>query len=162
STVAEAAQGDSLVRQPLVSIVIPYFDRPQFLLEAVESIERQTYQHLETIVVDDCSPEPAASEILSNCSLPGLTVVRHDQNQGMAQARNSGVARSSGELILPLDCDDFIDRSYLSTAVAALNQKELGGVYTQVQVFGDLDLVWIPEMTMLNVMCGLPGPSTFL
>jgi len=128
----------------------------------VRSVESQTYKDFETIVVDDCSPAPSASQILSNCSLRRCTIVRHDENQGMAAARNSAISRSTGDLILPLDCDDFIDRSYLSTAVAVLSEKELGGVYTQVQVFGDRELVWIPEMTMLNVMSGLPGPSTFL
>ncbi|HEY9870488.1 MAG TPA: glycosyltransferase family A protein [Candidatus Obscuribacterales bacterium] len=147
---------------PLVSVIIPFFQQDDYLLEAVESSANQTYENLEIVVVDDCSPGRSAGEILSVCRVPRLKVLRHEENLGPSAARNTAVAHSSGEFILPLDADDKISLEYLATTVAAFqDDPELGAVYTSAQLFGDEDNIWHPQTSVSYLLCN-GSPNTFL
>jgi glycosyltransferase involved in cell wall biosynthesis len=88
--------------QPTVSVIVPVYKGERFLDEALESVAAQTYAPLETIVVDDGSPDRCA-EIAAG--RPGVRVVRQS-NQGVASARNAGLAEARGELVAFLDQDD--------------------------------------------------------
>lgn len=94
--------------RPLVSVVLPTYNRPKKLLEAVHSVTDQSYPSIELIVVDDCSSEPAA-ETLSEVETGSLTsarIVRHEENRGANAARNTGIRQARGDLISFLDDDD--------------------------------------------------------
>jgi len=148
-------------KQPLVSVIMPFYQQEDFLLDAVRSVEAQTYPQVELVIVDDCSPGATAEELVGWRQTNNLKIIRHDHNQGVSVARNTGVHQCSGELILPLDSDDLITEDYLEKTVAALTNEELGGVYTSVKLFGQSDWIWRPD-------CALPrhlshgGPNTFL
>lgn len=90
----------------LVSVVIPTHNRKECLQRAVESALSQTVKDLEIVVVDDCSPVPAA-EILKDIVDPRLIVVRHEANKGVSEARNTGIQKARGEWIALLDDDDI-------------------------------------------------------
>src|SRR5271155_2938003 len=79
-----------------VSVIVPYYNQPAYLAEAVSSIEQQTYPNIEIIVVDDGSPVPAAS-ILSQGT--GIQVIR-TKNRGVSAARNFGFERCSGDYLI--------------------------------------------------------------
>jgi glycosyltransferase involved in cell wall biosynthesis len=98
-----------------VSVIIPYYNQPAFLAEAVASAEQQTYPNVEIIVVDDGSVVPADS-ILSNTS--GILILR-TENRGVSAARNLGFQRCSGDYLIFLDSDDRLTPG----AVAAHLQK---------------------------------------
>jgi hypothetical protein len=100
---------------PTVSIIIPFFNRIEWLLEAVESVLAQTYGDWELIVVDDGSTEPFDLARLG--SDPRITYLRQD-NRGAAAARNAGIARARGEFIAFLDADDAFRPSKLEVQVA--------------------------------------------
>jgi len=86
-----------------VSIVITTYNRPQFLKRAVQSA-LQAGPDLEVIVVDDCSTD----ETPDVCAeLADVRYIRLTTNQGLAHARNVGVAESSSEFIAFLDDDDL-------------------------------------------------------
>ena len=93
---------------PLVSVVIPTYDRPEYLERAVRSVAEQTYSSIELVVVDDSSPIPAA-ETLNGIDTDGISEVdciRHDENRGANAARNSGIRHATGEFVAFLDDDD--------------------------------------------------------
>ena len=93
---------------PLVSVVIPTYDRPQYLKRAVRSVVEQTYPAIELVVVDDSSPIPAA-ETLNGIDTDGISKVdciRHDENRGANAARNTGIRHATGEFVSFLDDDD--------------------------------------------------------
>ncbi len=148
--------------KPTVSIVITYFDYADFLKETVGSVLRQSYRDFEVLVVDDCSPGIPAQQILSDVEHPNLTVLRLEANSGPAAACNAGVRASQGQFIVALDSDDLIEESFLEKTVAVLSACNLGGVYTGVRIFGDLDLTYTPECSALAIMSGRPGPTTYL
>jgi glycosyltransferase involved in cell wall biosynthesis len=85
-----------------VSVVIPYYNQPEFLSEAVSSAKKQAYSDLEIIVVDDGSRVPAAAVLKDLC---GIRIFR-TENRGVSAARNLGVQNSSGDYLIFLDSDD--------------------------------------------------------
>lgn len=116
---------------PLVSVVVPVFAGERFLGEALETIAAQSYSHLETIVVDDGSPD-ASAEIAA--SHPGVRLLC-EPHRGVAAARNTGVQAARGELIAFLDQDDLWDASKISRQVALLAQRpDLAIALTHVEM----------------------------
>ncbi|MFC6873704.1 glycosyltransferase family 2 protein [Halobellus marinus] len=93
---------------PLVSVVLPTHDRPEYLKRAVQSVCNQTYPSIELLVIDDRSPEPA-HETLSDVNvdlISSMRCVRHEKNRGANAARNTGIREANGEFIAFLDDDD--------------------------------------------------------
>jgi glycosyltransferase involved in cell wall biosynthesis len=89
---------------PLVSAIIPTFNRGWILNEAIQSVLDQTYQPMEIIVVDDGSTDDTR-DILDSFG-DGITVL-YQENRGVSAARNLGIKHSHGELIAFLDSDDL-------------------------------------------------------
>lgn len=88
---------------PNVSVVITTYNRAQLLARAIESAQ-QAGSNLEVIVVDDCSTDETP-EVCAK--IPGIRYVRLNNNRGLANARNVGIAESSSEFIAFLDDDDL-------------------------------------------------------
>lgn len=96
---------------PLVTIVTPFYNTGSVFWETHASIHGQTFQAWEWIIVDDCSTDAAALELLRKLegSDPRIRVIRHEQNRGLAASRNTGVASASCEFVVLLDSDDMIE-----------------------------------------------------
>jgi glycosyltransferase involved in cell wall biosynthesis len=93
---------------PLISVILPTYNRPEYLKRAVRSVCRQTYTPIEVLVIDDHSPEPA-SETLNDVdceSVSNIRCIRHTKNRGANAARNTGIREAEGEFIAFLDDDD--------------------------------------------------------
>jgi glycosyltransferase involved in cell wall biosynthesis len=89
---------------PLVSAIIPTYNRAHIICEAVDSVLIQTYPHIEVIVVDDGSKD----DTLARLQKYGDTIrVISQANAGPAAARNRGIAEARGDLIAFLDSDDI-------------------------------------------------------
>ncbi|MBP7860903.1 glycosyltransferase family 2 protein [bacterium] len=148
---------------PLVSVLIPFYNAHEFVLETVESIFRQNYENFEIVIVNDGSRLPSVRDILTNCDSYSITFIDHETNRGLAAARNTAFYASKGELVVPLDADDLIHPNFLKEAVSKLEDlPDISAVYSQVQIFGDVDMVWSPNATLAKLMSGLPIPSTVL
>lgn len=151
---------------PLISIVIPYYDHSNYLRQAVESALAQTYANLEVVVVDDSSPLVDARDLLADLvakSSGKLSIIKRDTNGGSAASKNTAVLHSKGEFILPLDSDDLLDSQYAQTVMEELQYSEgISGVYTQTQLFGLQDFVHAPECSIIDILSGKPAPTTFL
>lgn len=122
--------------EPLVSVVIPTYDRPELLSRAMQSVVNQTYEHIELIIVDDCSPESLRETVVE--SIPSdiqLSFLRHDHNQGHAAARNTGMEASEGEFIVFLDDDDEWLEEKIKKQVERFQEtsERVGVVYTGIK-----------------------------
>jgi glycosyltransferase involved in cell wall biosynthesis len=96
---------DSNVHKPLVSVIIPTYNRPDTLKRAIQSIKSQTYQSIEIIIVDDNSTadvDPVVS------SLDNAVLLKNDENRGAPYSRNKGFKASKGDYVNFLDDDDEI------------------------------------------------------
>ena len=109
---------------PLVSVVIPTYGRPEMLQEAIESIARQDYAPIEVIIVDDASPQPVEPSLSLRDVDRSITHIRHDENRGANAARNTGISAARGEILAFLDDDD----RWLPNTVSAFVRRlhELG------------------------------------
>jgi len=90
---------------PLVSVVIPAYNRAEFLLRAIRSVTLQEYSALEIIVVDDGS-NVAIADTLAQERDRRIRSIRRDRNGGAAVARNTGIQQARGSLVAFLDSDD--------------------------------------------------------
>jgi glycosyltransferase involved in cell wall biosynthesis len=88
-----------------VSVIVPAYNSADFLPDAVESIRRQSYPHLEIIIVDDGSTDGTAN-VVQNLNDRDLRYV-YQPNGGPARARNYGLRIARGEVIAFLDADDL-------------------------------------------------------
>ena len=104
---------------PLVSVIIPIYNRAHLIGAAVDSALAQTYQELEVIVVDDGSTD-GLQTMLAAISDPRVHVVVHPRNRGAAAARNSGIAAARGEFLAFLDSDDTWRTDKLAHQMAAM------------------------------------------
>jgi len=87
---------------PLVSVIIPTYNRSRKLNRALASVFNQTYKNHEVIVVDDGSTDQTVHQLEHN---PHLTLI-HKERLGVSKARNTGLEHAKGELIAFLDSDD--------------------------------------------------------
>lgn len=121
---------------PLVSVVIPCFNDHLYLRKALDSINNQTYSNIEILIVDDGSGFET-KKILSELKQVNLRILTQE-NAGPSAARNSGIKNSRGELILPLDADDFFEPGYISEAVEIFkNYPAVGMVTCHAYVFSE-------------------------
>lgn len=119
---------------PTVTVVIPVFDRPHLLQEAVDSVLTQRGVDVEIVVVDDGSgPETAAVVDRLAAEHPGLIALRQP-NAGPSAARNRGVAASSGEWLSFLDSDDLMPPDRLREQVDALQSDPSAIVLGEQQI----------------------------
>lgn len=119
---------------PLVSVILPTYDRPVYLRRAVGSVIEQSYPNIELVIVDDCSPS-RASESLQDIDLDSLsayTLLRHETNKGQNAARNTGIDAATGDFIALLDDDDTWENEKLERQVRTFQESddEVGVVYT--------------------------------
>ncbi len=106
---------------PTVSVIIPTYNRREYVREAIASVVAQTYQDFELIVVDDGSDDDTATIVADFSSVcPSMRYVRQ-ANQGVSSARNTGVALSSGPYLAFLDSDDVWQPPKLERQLAFLS-----------------------------------------
>ncbi|MBX3369559.1 MAG: glycosyltransferase [Nitrospira sp.] len=119
----------SFTRPPMVSVIVPTYNRPDRLQVALSSILAQTYQDFEIIVVNDGTVD--VSDVIAPLNRDGrITVIRHDRNRGLAAARNTGIRAAKGTYIAYLDDDDTYLPDHLQTLVTTLQGGEHKVAYT--------------------------------
>lgn len=105
---------------PTVSVIIPTYNRAEFLRHAIESVLAQTYQDFELLALDDGSTDQTAA--LAAEYGDRLTYLFQD-NRGVSSARNHGIRQAAGELIALLDSDDRWLPDKLTRQVAVMTQQ---------------------------------------
>ena len=134
SSVTQLVGEDAL---PLVSIIICSFNHAHYLAEAIDSALHQSHPLIEVVVVDDGSvdetPQVAAS-------FPGVTYL-HQQNFGLANARNRGLRACKGSFVVFLDADDRLLPGAIATSLAAAMRRStcafVAGGYRLIDGKGD-------------------------
>ena len=94
--------------EPLISVIVPVYKVEPYLDRCVESIVNQTYKNLEIILVDDGSPDRCPEMCDAWAIKDSRIKVIHQSNGGLSDARNTGMAAATGELMGFVDSDDWI------------------------------------------------------
>jgi glycosyltransferase involved in cell wall biosynthesis len=107
--------------KPLVSVIIPTYNRDTYLREAIASVVKQSYAEIEILVIDDGSKQNYAEAICAdylNCNY------HFKENGGLSSARNFGLSKAKGSFIAFLDDDDFWREDKIEKQVSVLQEKE--------------------------------------
>lgn len=123
-------------RQPLVSVMIPYYNCGKYIAETLESVRQQHYPKIETIIVDDGSDTAESAQLDGILQKhPHIRLIRQ-HNQGLSAARNAAAKAAQGRYYLFLDADDLILSEYVQESVGILeNNPDCKLVYPQAEFF---------------------------
>lgn len=122
--------------QPLVSVIIPCYNHGNYIMDAIVSVLNQTYRNFEIIIVNDGSDDLITNDILAKINNSKIKVV-YQSNSGPSVAKNFGISISKGDYILPLDCDNKLEKEFLEKSVDALQENNADVVYTNYQHIGN-------------------------
>ncbi len=147
---------------PLISIIIPTYNRAQLLKRAIESLLKQTYQGFEIIVVDDASTDSTA-EVVTGFDDGRIRYLRHSRNQGPSAARNTGIKVAKGEYIAFLDDDDEYKESKIEKQLKKFYfaSEDTGIIYCGIVNIKDGKIMYAynPKDRFVNKnTCLLPHP----
>jgi glycosyltransferase involved in cell wall biosynthesis len=145
SNVGRQLLTQSMTSAPAVSIVIPCRDQARYLVAALESVGRQTFASVETIVVDDGSSDETAAVAES----AGAVVLRQ-RHAGVSTARNHGLAAARGLYVVFLDADDELEPDAIESGVSALERSPDAWMVARSCVLTD------PEGAALPTNCPAP------
>lgn len=129
----------------LVTVIVASYNHAAYLTQRMESLINQTYQHIEIIVIDDCSPDNSVKILRSYESYPKVRLVIREKNGGWVTVSNQGVDMASGEFVIFANCDDDCDPRMIERLVDAMKTNPSAGISycrslmvdEQNQVLGD-------------------------
>lgn len=130
--------------KPLISVVIPVYNREKTILRALNSVFGQTYSNIEVIVVDDGSTD-ATAQVVSNCADERVRLISLSNNQGANKARNTGILEAKGEYIAFQDSDDEWLADKLERQLAYMRKTAVEAVYCPYILFDAGKTHIVPE-----------------
>ena len=107
---------------PIISVIVPIYNRELYLEKCIESIVSQTYSNLEIILVDDGSPDNCPAICDEWAKKDSRIKVVHKENGGVASARNAGLSAATGDYVAFVDGDDFIAPEMYSVLTQYLSE----------------------------------------
>lgn len=133
-------------KDKLISIVVPVYNAEKFLDETVKTVQNQTYQSWELLLIDDCSTDTSLT-IAQDYAKKDARVrsICQETNQGAANARNRGIKEARGRYLCFLDADDLWEPEKLTQELAFMEQKNACFVFTGYE-FADEDGVGLGKV----------------
>jgi len=146
--------------RPLVSVIVPAYNYGHFIPATIASLQRQTLEDWEAIIVDDDSTDDTSAIVSEIARRDPRVRLHHQKNGGLASARNAGLRLVRGEYVQFLDADDLLERRKLEIHVEYLRSHlDVGLVYGDVRYFPtedptkhrrslyEPDRVWMPMVS---------------
>ena len=106
---------------PVVSVLVPTFNRPQYLSKALASVLQQSYRNLQVVVINDGGED--VSDIVNSFRDPRLTFINRKENRGKPYSLNEALNQAEGKYVAYLDDDDIFYPNHIETLVNALEFK---------------------------------------
>ncbi len=123
--------GRRIMKDGLVSIITPVYNAEEFIVQTIESVQAQTYNDWELLLIDDCSTDSSAELIRSFTNNDNrIRYVKLNKNSGAAVTRNTGLAMAKGRYIAFLDSDDIWKAQKLEKQMELIKEKDIGFVFT--------------------------------
>lgn len=118
------------INQVIFSIIVPCYNSEKYIERTLNSLINQTFKDIEIIVVDDGSTDESVKickEILKNSNSKYKIISQ--VNQGVSEARNTGLKNSTGKYVYMIDSDDFIDSEFLKSIYSRLENDNLDMIF---------------------------------
>ncbi|MDR2977353.1 MAG: glycosyltransferase [Streptococcaceae bacterium] len=110
---------------PLISLIIPIYNVEQYLTACLESVQAQTYQNLEVLLINDGSNDKS-SEIAQKFADANVHfTLFNKKNGGLSDARNFGIEHCKGDYLVFMDSDDLVSPYYVENLYEAIHQTEV-------------------------------------
>ena len=114
----------------LVSVIMPAFNVEQYIAESVESVKKQSYQNWELIIINDGSTDDTRALAEKYSSNDQRIRCISKENEGVAVARNTGLAQAKGSYIAFLDADDLWHEDFLEKVMSKVSSGGDICIYT--------------------------------
>ena len=109
------------MNRPYISVIVPTYNAEDYIQRCLDSLQQQTLQNIEIVIVDDGSTDNTASIIDRYASQDFRFKAFHIQNHGVAYARQFGLEKVTGEYVIHADADDWLDHNLLETLYQKAN-----------------------------------------
>ena len=125
--------------RPLVSIIMPTYNRGSIIGNAIDSVLNQTYTNFELLIIDDGS-EDGTVEFLDSIGDDRIKILTNKRNHGSSFSRNKGLRHAKGDFIMYLDSDNIWDPKYIETMIGAFIQlPDADAIYSGQYLFKGFD-----------------------
>ena len=115
----------------LVSIITPSYNSAKFIAETIQSVQNQTYQNWEMIIVDDGSSDETENVVLSIIQNDNrIQFHKLNQNSGPAVARNTGIEKASGDYMTFIDADDIWFPTFIENNIKTIQETGIPFVFS--------------------------------
>lgn len=112
-----------MLREQLVSVIVPIYKVEEYLDDCVQSLLKQTYANIEILLVDDGSPDSCGKMIDMYASQDNRIIPIHKSNGGLSSARNEGLRYSKGDYVAFVDSDDVVDQLYIEKLLECIKNS---------------------------------------
>ena len=135
---------------PIISIIVPSYNKELYITETLRSVINQTYANWELIIIDDVSTD-TTSELVNAIKQTDSRIAFHvnDVNKGANFSRNFGLTIAKGKFIIFLDADDILEKTCLEQRLKHIENSNLDFAVFTMQVFfkkiGDSNSIWKPN-----------------
>jgi glycosyltransferase involved in cell wall biosynthesis len=135
-----------------VSIIIPCYNHGKYIIEAIDSVRKQTYTNWEIIIVNDGSNDFFTNQVINQLSFDkGKVLIT--SNYGLSSARNYGIKNSTGDFIVLLDADNKLSPTFIEEAIFSFNEHKVDIIYTDGFYFDEQDgNLFQEELTMPKML----------
>ena len=116
---------------PLISVVLPTYNVEDYLLQCLESVKAQTYQNIEVIIIIDGATDSSYEIAKEFCKTDNRFHVYWQENAGSGPARNNGLSHCSGDFVMFVDPDDWIEKDLLENLYQAQKDGDYDFVATR-------------------------------
>ncbi len=124
----------------LVSIITPAYNAERFIRETIESVQAQTHEEWEMIIIDDCSIDHTYDLVKEAAKYdPRIHLIKHINNSGPAKARNTGLEKARGRFVAFLDSDDKWLPIKIERQLSFMSKKNAAFSFTQYRRISDKD-----------------------
>ena len=122
----------------LVTVIIPYFKKKEFILDTINTVVKQTYKNLEIIVIYDDTDLSDLNYLKKIAKSDNrIKIFKNIHNLGAGLSRNEGIKKSSGEYIAFLDADDLWHKEKISKQVYFMKQNYSTISHTSYSIIND-------------------------
>ena len=126
-----------LKEKPTVDVILPNYNKAQFLEEAINSVINQTYKNWHLFIIDDHSTDNSIKIIKNLQNLKNMTVIKLNKNKGPSFCRNFAMRISKGKYVSFIDSDDSWDNNKLEKQINFMEKNNLKFTYTDYTSFID-------------------------
>ena len=125
--------------RPLISIIMPTYNRKNIIQKAITSVLNQTYGNFELIIIDDGSDD-GTPDLLKSIKDEKIRILRHEKNKGPSYSRNIGLKNAKGDIMMYLDSDNEWDSKYIETMIGAfIELPNADALYSGQYIYKNFD-----------------------